>query len=491
MENSEEDITISDVFKYMVDFKKDVSTKLDEKMASLEDKIKVKVDNIENEMIKNQEQNKEMFEESNRRMRKIEEDMRNLKGPTRGMNTLQRMEMQIMEREGEEDKRERERQKMIRKKREEEIIEEEKEVERKRKNKERGERANDLQKELAEATDRQGTPPYNWELQASSWLDRQVKNVNEKIRKEDNKTRQKNRNNSGMKGMKKLRNWFGDSESEESEESEEEGENWNLIGRKDKNEKKKKKMAQKKKERRESVAKKAKNIVGIGPIKKTSIQHFQKISDNIEEAKIKALKEHLKFFLHYDEDELREIRVGATQICQKDDILYTAFENFEDIKELHSRAVACKDERVQMRNFVPPQFYKRYMFLSKRCSEVRANDRNKKTQLRFNDGDIEVLIKEKGTPEPYRTIKLEDICNLEDLPEYDHGQEWRSRKDRPIRDGNKSPNRENPPSLMGIENTHPLSRNSSIEDAPRKRQKTSEVDTKVVTEDVVDMEGTN
>ena len=197
------------------------------------------------------------------------------------------------------------------------------------------------------------------------------------------------------------------------------------------------------------MTRKAKNIVGIGPIKKSSIEHFQKGGSSLEEAKIEALREHLKFYLHYSEDELEDLKVGATQICAKDDVLYVALESFEDITEIQARTAACRDDRVQLRNFVPPQFYCRYMFLSKRCNEVRAADKNKKTQLRFNNGDVEVLMKDKETNDPYKCIPHEEICNLEDLPEYDHSQEWRVKKDRIMRREIRTPNRGEPPSLCG------------------------------------------
>ena len=136
------------------------------------------------------------------------------------------------------------------------------------------------------------------------------------------------------------------------------------------------------------------------------------------------------------------------------------------------RVAACKDDRIHLRNFVPPQYYNRYMFLSKRCAELRGSDRQKKTQLRFNNCDIEVLIKDRGSSEPYRVIKHEEICNLVDLPEYNYQQEWRVRRDRPVRTVVRSPNRGAPPSLSeSAAMSHPLSRDNSLEMAPRKKQK--------------------
>ena len=197
-------------------------------------------------------------------------------------------------------------------------------------------------------------------------------------------------------GMKKLKNWL--CESDTSDDSEDENndkqDDWNVIGRREKNLLRKEKAEAKKKVKRDNVTNKAKNIVGVGPIKKTSIQHFQSNNCNFEDAKMNALKEHLKFYLHYDDEELTDLEISATQMCVKDDIIYAAFKNNEDVRELHARTTACKDDRVQLRNFVPPQYFSRYMFLSRRCKEVRESDRGKKTQLRFNNGDMEVLMKD-------------------------------------------------------------------------------------------------
>ena len=203
--------------------------------------------------------------------------------------------------------------------------------------------------------------------------------------------------------------------------------------------------------KRRNVTEKVRNIVGLGLIRKSTFKHFTSQGKNLEEAKIDVLKEFLNFYLHYDAKELDELEIGAMQICQKDNFLYVAFTDFNDIKELHSRVAECKDDQIQVRNFVPPKYFDRYMFLSKRCGEVRAQDKSKKTQLRFNGNDVEVLIKDEGTPEPYKVIDHSEICNIENIPEYDNKIEWKTKKDRITRTNRlQSPNRGNPPSLNGL-----------------------------------------
>ena len=468
----DEDITIKDVFKFMVTFKKEVSTKLDDKIGSLENKIQGRMNEIEEEIGKNQRENKEMFENNERRMRKLEEDMTNMKGPNKGYDTLKKLELEMRLKTREEDDKEerrrtdRDRDETKKRKEEDEHRRRQDEREKNRKN------MKNLQKELAEASDRDGQTERTWETQASEWLDRQVRPINTKLRQED-KTR---RTKEGRKKLGKLRSWFGTSDTESGEDSEEEKDTWQKISRVEKNEKKKEKMEERKRSRREEVTKKAKNIIGLGPIKKSSIKHFQKAGRNLEDSKEEALKEYMRFYLHYTEKELEEIEIGATQICQKDDFLYVAFSNFEEIKEIHARVADFKDDRIQTRNYIPPQYYERYKFLNKRCQEYRQSDKNKKTQMRFNIDDIEVLIKDKGTTDPYRVISHEEICNIGDIPEYDHKVEWKMRKERRMRntENSVSPNRGEPPSLASQGTVHPLSRNNSHENAPRKKFRSSE-----------------
>ena len=280
VEEEEEEVTIKDVFKFMVDFKREVSGKLDEKIGSLEMKIETKLRDLEHEVIENQQKNKEMFDESNTRMRRLEEEMDRMRKPSKGIETLRRMEAEIMiEKSIEVKEIELERKKQEEERREHEKIQKKYEEEKKRrmrKEKETKEKATNLQDELKKATDKEGSGEYNWETQASDWLDLQVKKVNVKIRKED-QVRKKNRGGVKGGGMAKLRNWFGESESESTDESDpEEGEEWNKVERKEKNMRKKKKAEEKKKRKRKEVTEKAKMIVGIGPIKKINNRAFHR-----------------------------------------------------------------------------------------------------------------------------------------------------------------------------------------------------------------------
>ena len=116
-----------------------------------------------------------------------------------------------------------------------------------------------------------------------------------------------------------------------------------------------------------------------------------------------------------------------------DGTLYIAFNRLEDIKEIHQRIAECGNPDLSTRNFIPPGFYERYMALSKRCKQVRLDDRDIKTQIRFGENDVEVLNKTRGAEEPYRNVDLTEFMDGEELPAFDHSKKWAVRPDRPPR----------------------------------------------------------
>ena len=74
-----------------------------------------------------------------------------------------------------------------------------------------------------------------------------------------------------------------------------------------------------------------------------------------------------------------------------DDIIYIAFNKLEDLHEFHVRVAECQNSVIATRNYIPPQMYERYIYLSKMCAEVRASDPETKIQLRFGGKCIEIL----------------------------------------------------------------------------------------------------
>ena len=120
------------------------------------------------------------------------------------------------------------------------------------------------------------------------------------------------------------------------------------------------------------------------------------------------------------------------------------------------------------RNYIPPQLYKKYMFLSNACRDYRTDYKDIKTQLRFTEKGIEIMIKTKGSGEPYKTTSYNEIMDTSNIPQFDHSLSWNIWKDRPARKiMDPSPGRDAPPSMRNhdnnsIRNSNKISRQRSV-----------------------------
>ena len=285
--------------------------------------------------------------------------------------------------------------------------------------------------------------------------------------------------------MGKIRSWFYDSEnsSESSSEDEEKAgeEQWEAVNRAEKKKQKKERQRIRNEKLQKETAEKASLTIGIGPITKDTISHFEDIENDAKKAKEAAVKEFLGFYLKYGDKEIEELEIKAMQIAPKDNIMYVALADKKDVKVIYVRASQCKHEEVTTRNFIPPQFYKRYMFLSRKCADARKESENKsKTQIRFSKNDIEVMTKMKGSSEGYKVIQLSEICDVDDIPKFDNNIKWRKKSSRQHQDRlNESSARGQPPS-MNRATQHVISRSNSLNEAPRKKLKTSNLTSKFV-----------
>ena len=148
------------------------------------------------------------------------------------------------------------------------------------------------------------------------------------------------------------------------------------------------------------------------------------------------------------------------------------FDNIEDIREINHRIAECKNKNIYTRNYIPPQYYERYMHINTKCNEMRSSNPTLKTKMRFGPKGIEVLTKTKGSPEPYRIIPLNSIDKTENIPKYDHSRTWKTRTDKPPRrTPNYNPNKEEPPSASGHKTTHTLSKENSYNGEHKKARK--------------------
>ena len=248
-------------------------------------------------------------------------------------------------------------------------------------------------------------------------------------------------------------------------------------GTEDSVEKQRKKRIQRyrqKKIHQETTAKKAKHILGAGPISKDSINYFYDITADLELAKILAAREYLSEYLQYTEDEIKEIDIVETMTSSKeDDLLYITFADHDAIRDIHRRVAAVRNKDIVIRNFIPPQFWDRYVHLSDFCRELRSNNNNTKTLIRFNDNDLEVVTKDKKTDDNYQILPLNDIEKQGKIPKFNHSLVWKKRVDKPPRSKVEPvTTKVRPPSLRQNELLRHRSTDSNSAAAPAKKPRT-------------------
>ena len=196
-------------------------------------------------------------------------------------------------------------------------------------------------------------------------------------------------------------------------------------------------------------------MIGLGPIRRASINYFNDICADFEEAKRMAIDEYLSEYLQLDEEDRNFFVILETSIVKSDDeLIYVTFKDFDSVREIKSRVAEVKNDEIIMRNFIPPQYWSHYKFLSNYCAEKISEDDNIKTMIRFNDTDMEVLFKNKKVDNQYYLVPLKDIeTEVGSIPKFDHSVSWVKRQDRPPK---------NPPRKVTGPVCHPSLRGASI-----------------------------
>ena len=231
-----------------------------------------------------------------------------------------------------------------------------------------------------------------------------------------------------------------------------------------------------KKQLESKVANKAKHMLGLGPIRRESISYFHNIVSDYEEAKKMAVDEFLSEYMQLNKDERKEFEVIKTSIAKNDDdLLYVTFSDFESVRTIRTRVAIIQNEDIKVRNYIPPQFWQRYRFLSSYCNDERSKDKNIKTMIRFNDHDLEVLFKDKSKEDHYNLVALKEIEEeVGKIPKFDHTVSWRRRQDRPpLNPPRCTTETICPPSLKGSTKHTSTSSSSSGQSIQNKRKKIS------------------
>ena len=216
---------------------------------------------------------------------------------------------------------------------------------------------------------------------------------------------------------------------------------------------------------------KVSHILGMGEISMTNIEHFMNEGSTYKQAKVEAAKEFLGYFLGYMKEELEEMSITETQLGGREkDILYTAFADKDDIKEIR-RLAECANEDIIIRDFIPPQMFDRFKYLNKICQDMRSRDPELKSQISFGVKDVEIFTRTRNSKEPYRKTPLEELADLNDIPSFDHSLKWQTKPDRPPRRNILYKNQSRPSSAT----MNRTSRQSST-DSDKQVKKRSKVD---------------
>ena len=231
----------------------------------------------------------------------------------------------------------------------------------------------------------------------------------------------------------KITQWFGaDTDTDTTEDTDEN--EWSEVEYKKRNEIKKKKQKMKKKDLQESTARKASNMIGIGPINLEKLRNYRQDNKTYEDMKREVIKDFLASELAYEPYELKELNICETKLATNgENIIYLALEDHEQVKEIHLRKAELKNDTINTRNFIPPNFYERFIYLNKICKDERQRNPDMKTQLRFGHRDIEIFVKYRGDKAPFKKIKISELTDPDLVPGFDHSIQWKRHTDRPPR----------------------------------------------------------
>ena len=225
-----------------------------------------------------------------------------------------------------------------------------------------------------------------------------------------------------------VKNWFGNDKIVTSDSSSDnsDDESWNKIEREKMNKIKIKKKKEQNKEKMRQVAMKARNMVGVGPVDMKSVDKMIAEKDMTRPAaEAKMVKDFLKNYLDFDNEDLETIKIMETKPSAANDIIYFAVEDPDHIKEIYHRRAVSENDELIICDYIPPHFYERYMAISRRATELRANDNTLKTQQRWGMRDVEILTKVRGTQD-FQKVKLTDFMGDTELPDFDAKKVWKS-----------------------------------------------------------------
>ena len=259
----------------------------------------------------------------------------------------------------------------------------------------------------------------------------QMERKEDQSSKEDNVWRRLGLNKKSKSKIRKpieVKDWFGmdSSESESSSQDEEESE-WSEVDRKARNRKKLNEKKIRRKEKIGQIVRRMKQMIGLGPIPKATRDFLENKSKDKKVALSMCVKEYLKYYLDFKDDELEKIDIVDSKLAANDDVIYVALGHEEQIREIYRRKAASENDDLILRDYIPPQFHARYMAIAAKAKETRLKDNRVKTQIRWGNNDIEIFTRMKGSEEGFKKVDLKEFMEQSSLPEFDGTVKWRNR----------------------------------------------------------------
>ena len=226
-----------------------------------------------------------------------------------------------------------------------------------------------------------------------------------------------------------FRNWFASEEPiEESDISEDnldtEENDWNEVNRIEKNKLKQKKRKERNSKKKAELSKKMQHIIGLGPIVESSINYFYKKTKNRKMAEKSAVQEFLTHNLDFNSEELRQMDITDTKTAMKDDVIYVALGNKKHTREIFYRKAMSQNDDLIARDYIPPQLHERFTAIAKRAAELRGENKELKTQLRWGENDLEMFVKIKNTEENLKKVDLHEFMGTANLPDINLSIKW-------------------------------------------------------------------
>ena len=215
-----------------------------------------------------------------------------------------------------------------------------------------------------------------------------------------------------------------------------------VVNRRATNLQKKDDQDKKKRGKEKETVDKSKNIVGIGPIPKATIDFFMAKTNNYKQAKIEACKEFLVCYLDYTPEELENAGVCDAREASSGDVLNCVFKDEEQAKETFRRKAEIKNSDLTIRMYVPPQLFERFRSLNDLAASLRKEDDQLKTQVRYAKSDFQLWGKRRRRSgsesekfEGFKPLDLEQILQERkmQLPLFDHSIKWHSDTSMPPR----------------------------------------------------------